>query len=89
LLVVAAIVGAFLAILTLGIVLLSAWKCVVSRKEKLEFAKFLKEQESSEWKGVSTVMFIYFIHAHACMFVTLMRTCTQNLYIAFCIRRVM
>ena len=65
-----------------------AWKLVVLRKEKLEFEKFKDEQVRSQWGVVSTFKFIYFIHAHARIFITLMRTCVQNLYIAFCIRKV-
>jgi hypothetical protein len=88
LLVLAVIAGVVAAILTLGILMLSVWKCVALRKEKLEFMKFKNEQEKSQWGVVSTFRFIYFIHAHACIFITLMRTCTQNLYVAFCIRTV-
>jgi len=88
LLVLAVIVGVAAAIITLGIMLLSIWKYFVLRKEKHEFTKFMNEQGKSQWAPVSTFMFIYFIHAHACIFITLMRTCTQNLYIAFCIRTV-
>jgi len=69
-LVLALVVGVFAAIITLGILMLSIWKCVAARKDRIEFEKFKKEQESSLWGGVSTVMFIYFIHAHACIFIT-------------------
>jgi len=75
----------FGAIVFLGILMIIIWKLVAARKDRLEFEKFKKEQESSKWGKVSTVMFIYFIHAHACIFITLMHTCTQYLYIAFCI----
>ena len=77
-LVLAIIVGVFAAIVTLGIMMLSIWKFIDARKEKIEFEKFKKEQESSQWGRVSTVMFIYIIHAHACIFITLMHTCTQK-----------
>lgn len=87
-LVLAILVGVVVAILALGIVMLSIWKCYVLRKEKQEFVKFKNEQERSQWGVVSTFMFIYFVHAHARVFITLMCTCVQNLYITFCIRTV-
>jgi len=81
-------VGVFAAIVMLGMIVLSIWKCVTLRKEKLEFQKFINEQEKSQWGVVSTFLFIYFIHAPAHVFMTLMHTCIQNLYVAFCIRTV-
>jgi hypothetical protein len=77
--VLAAFAGIFAAIVTLGITLLSVWKCNAVRKERLEFAKFQNEQERCQLGNVSTFMFIDFIHARACIFVTLIHTCAQNL----------
>jgi len=47
------IAGICAVIITLGIMMLSVWKCVALRKEKLEFEKFKNEQERSQW-GVAT-----------------------------------
>jgi len=75
-LVLAVIVGVISAIVTLVIMMLIIWKYFTARKDRLEFEKFKKEQEGSLWEGVSTVIFIYFIHAHACIFITLMHIYT-------------
>lgn len=53
-------VGIFAAIVTLGIVILSVWKCVVLRKEKLEFLKFKNEQEKSQWGVVSNLVYLFY-----------------------------
>ena len=67
LLLVLAVIGAvFAAIFLLGIILISVWKCVTVRKDKLEFIKFKNEQERSQWGVVSTFcLFILYIHMHA------------------------
>jgi hypothetical protein len=83
LLVLAAFAGIFAAIVTLGITLLSVWKCNAVRKDKREFVKFKNEQERCQLGDVSTFMFIDFMHAHARIFITLMHTCAQNLHISF------
>jgi uncharacterized membrane protein YidH (DUF202 family) len=82
------IAGLFIAIVTMGIAMLSIWKYYMVIKDKQEFMKFMNEKENSQWGVVSTFMFIYFIHAHAHVFITLLCTCIQTLYIAFCIRTV-
>jgi protocadherin alpha len=48
------IMAIFGAIVFLGILMIIIWKLVAARKDRLEFEKFKKEQESSKWgKGTS------------------------------------
>jgi hypothetical protein len=47
-----------LSILAIGIISLAVWKCCALKKDRLEFIKFINEQENSKWLDVSALILI-------------------------------
>lgn len=51
------IAAVFVAIVILGLICVSIWKCVAVRRDRLEFIKFQNEQERSKWEVATSPLY--------------------------------